>query len=437
MQKGNNMQRDKGMQRNKNMQQKDNNLQQKAESMQKYEGMQKAESMQKCEGMQKAESMLKYEGMQKAENAQKDENQTKYSMLKAFLKDEILMGNIKPGEKIPSENTLSERFALSRQTVRKAISMLVNEGFLYTRQGGGTFCRDRSANRRDSRNIGVVTTYISEYIFPRLIQGIDKVFSENGYSIILKNTGNSIEKEAACLDDLLGKDIGGLIIEPTKSAVFSANLKYYRALEKHGIPYVFIHGWYQMLENKPKVVLDDEAGEYLAVEHLIRLRHKSIAGIFKADDIQGINRHKGYARALADHGIVYDPEKVVWFHTEDRDTKPGIAIRDIIRRGIQIDAVAAYNDEAAVRVIRQLDKLGLRVPDDISVVGFDDSYLAQNGAVKLTTVGHPKEKLGEAAAELLLELMGGDDRALPDDAARSRIIGPELIVRESSKPRSG
>jgi len=159
--------------------------------------------------------------MQKDENRSKySENQTKYSMLKAYLKDEILMGNIRPGEKIPSENNLAERFSLSRQTVRKAISVLVHEGFLYTRQGKGTFCKDRTAGRRESRNIGVVTTYISEYIFPRVIQGIDKVLSENGYSIILKNTGNSIEKEASCLDDLLGKDIGGLIIEPTKRCAF-------------------------------------------------------------------------------------------------------------------------------------------------------------------------------------------------------------------------
>lgn len=366
---------------------------------------------------------------------QKDENQTKYSMLKAFLKEEILLGNIKPGEKIPSENTLSEKFSLSRQTVRKAISMLVSEGFLYSEQGRGTFCRDRTAGRRDSRNIGVITTYISEYIFPRLIQGIDRVLSENGYSIILKNTGNSVEKEAACLDDLLGKDIGGLIIEPTKSAVFPGNLKYFRALDKHGIPYVFIHGSYQMLEDKPMAVLDDEAGEYAAAEYLIKLGHKNIIGIFKADDIQGINRHKGYSRALIDNGIVYDPDKVIWFHTEDRDIKPCTAIRDIIGRGTCVDAVAAYNDEVAVKVIQQLGRMGLRVPEDISVVGFDDSYLAQSSPVKLTTAGHPKEKLGEAAAELLLELI--NEKAPAENADRKRVIVPGLIVRDSCVSRMG
>lgn len=363
----------------------------------------------------------------------KDEIQTKYSFLQAYLKNEIMMGNIKPGDRIPSENTLAQRFSLSRQTVRKAISMLVNEGFLYTEHGKGTFCRDRSAARSNSRNIGVITTYISEYIFPRIIQGIDRVLAENGYSIILKNTDNSIEKEALCLDDLLGKDIGGLIIEPTKSAVFSENLKFYEALDKHNIPYVFIHGTYQKLEDKPQVVLDDEAGEYRAVDYLVKLGHKNIAGIFKADDVQGIRRHKGYAKALADNGITYDPEKVIWFQTEDRSTKPAGAIRYLIERGVMLDSVAAYNDEVAVKVIHHLKESGIRVPQDVSVIGFDDSYLAENGPVKLTTIGHPKEKLGEAAAELLLELMK-QNGGCPADV--KKVIAPELIVRDSCMPRN-
>ncbi|MGE5614682.1 MAG: GntR family transcriptional regulator [Bacillota bacterium] len=368
---------------------------------------------------------------------QKDEIRTKYSRLKEFLREEILMGNIKPGEKIPSENALSEKFSLSRQTVRKAISILANEGYLYTVHGKGTFCRDRSAGRNESRNIGVVTTYISEYIFPKLIQGIDRVLSENGYSIILKNTGNSSEKEANCLDDLLGKDIGGMIVEPTKSALFSSNLKYYEALGKNNIPYVFIHGSYLGLEDKPQVVLDDEAGEYLAVDYLVKLGHKKIAGIFKADDIQGINRHKGYARALAENGLVYDPGMVVWFHTEDREEKPLAAIKHLAESGSGIDAVAAYNDEIAVRVCRQLAESGLRVPEDISVIGFDDSYLAESGSVKLTTVAHPKERLGEAAAELLLELMKRDKsgRINHDTNDIKKIFMPELIIRDSCLPR--
>ena len=144
------------------------------------------------------------------------EKQAKYYKLKEYLKQEILMGRIKPGEQIPSENALAEKFSISRHTVRKAISILVNSGYLHSEHGRGTYCTDRSIKRNNSRNIGVITTYISEYIFPKVIQGIDSVLSKNGYSIILKSTNNDIANEYLCLEDMLEKNIEGLIIEPTK-----------------------------------------------------------------------------------------------------------------------------------------------------------------------------------------------------------------------------
>lgn len=360
-------------------------------------------------------------------------NQTKYARLKEYIKEEILMGRIKPGEQIPSENTLAEMLSMSRNTVRKAISSLVVEGYLYTEHGKGTYCRDRSTARKNSKNIGVITTYISEYIFPGVIQGIDRVLSEKGYSILLKNTGNDIEKEAVYLEEALVKDLEGLIIEPTKSALFPANLKYYEALDSSNIPYVFIHGYYQQLEDKPKVILDDSEGMYNAVNYLAELGHRHIAGIFKADDVQGINRHKGYARALSRHGIPYNPDYVIWFHTEDRNIKPYSAIKSILGSGMEIDAVACYNDQIAFGVYELLAEMGIRVPEDISITGFDDSYLSLSCPVKLTTVSHPKERLGEIAAQLLMEMVG--DRETMNSPG-SKLIKPELIIRESCIKRS-
>lgn len=97
---------------------------------------------------------------------------------------------------------------------------------------------------KNSKNIAVVTTYISDYIFPRLIQGMDNVLSESGYSIILKNTANSRQKEARCLEELLKKDIDGLIIEPSKSEMICKHRNLYQNLDKFEIPYVFIQGIY-------------------------------------------------------------------------------------------------------------------------------------------------------------------------------------------------
>ncbi len=362
----------------------------------------------------------------------KDNNQPKYLKLKEYLMNEILMGRIKPGERIPSEHNLAEMFTISRHTVRKAVSMLINEGYLTSEHGRGTYCIDRSHSRNASRNIGVITTYISEYIFPKLIQGIDNVLSRNGYSIILKNTNNDTANEYKCLKDMLGKNIEGLIIEPTKSALFSQYMDLYKALESNGIPYVFIHGYHQGMADKPYVILDDAAGMYAAVKYLAELGHRRIVGIFKADDMQGLNRHKGYARALTDSGLPYDPDNVILFHTEDRVEKPVSALREIIASGRRIDAVACYNDGIAFKVLQLADGMGLKVPEDISVTGFDDSYFSENGIVRLTTVSHPKEQLGEAAAELLLDILAGRDNV---KGRLQRVIVPELIIKDSCRAR--
>ncbi len=359
---------------------------------------------------------------------QNDAGQTKYAKLKDYIKEEIIMGHIKPGEQIPSENTLAEKLSLSRHTVRKAISMLVNEGYLYTEHGRGTFCKDRSISRTNSRNIGVMTTYISEYIFPRVIQGIDSVLSDKGYSIMLKNTDNDVEKEALYLQEILNKDLEGLIIEPTKSSVFSNNVKYYQALDEHNIPYIFIHGAYQQLEDKPQIILNDSDGMYLAVRYLINMGHKNIIGIFKADDVQGIERHKGYARALAENSLQYNPDNVVWFHTEDRKIKPYTTIEAMIKSGRKIDAIACYNDQIAFGIYEKLTELGLSVPDDISLTGFDDSYYSTSCPVKLTSVSHPKEQLGELAAQTLLDMIENPEYA---KSSIRKVIEPELIVRDS------
>lgn len=359
---------------------------------------------------------------------QNESGQTKYASLMEYIKDEILMGRIKPGDQIPSENALAEKLSLSRHTVRKAISMLVNEGFLYTEHGRGTFCRDRSVNRTNSRNIGVITTYISEYIFPRVIQGIDSVLSDGGYSIMLKNTDNDVEKEAAYLQEILSKDLEGLIIEPTRSSVFSNNVKYYKALDEHNIPYVFIHGVYQLLEDKPQILLNDSEGMYKAVKYLISLGHKNIIGIFKADDIQGIERHKGYARALSESRLQYDPDNVIWFHTEDRKIKPLSAVEALVKKRKKIDAVACYNDQTAFGIYEKLTELGVSVPGDVSLTGFDDSYYATSCPVKLTTVTHPKEALGELAARTLLDMIASPEYA---KSTIKKIIEPELVIRDS------
>lgn len=366
----------------------------------------------------------------KQEEGRMTENgKPKYFTLMEELKEEIISGRIQPGEKLPSENQFTVQYSLSRHTVRKALSLLEQEGYIEACHGKGTFCSEKMRHMKKSRNIAVVTTYISDYIFPRLIQGMDNVLSEQGYSIILKNTGNSRQKEAKCLEELFQKDIDGLIIEPSKSQLSCRHPGLYENLEKYQIPYIFIQGIYTEMKDKPHILMDDARGGYLVTKYLLEQGHRRITGFFKADDIQGIQRHKGYVRALQEAGIPYDPDLVVWFHTEDRRSKPSMMVKEMVKTGSLPHGIVCYNDQIAVQVIESLEDCGLQVPKDISVTGYDNSLYAQRGT-GITTIAHPQERLGEMAAELILEKINGVSE---EDSKVERLIQPELIVRGSCR----
>ena len=230
------------------------------------------------------------------------------------------------------------------------------------------------------------------------------------------------------------KGIDGLIIEPSKSQIFCKHINLYQTLDEYRIPYVFIQGSYAQLAEKPHILLDDCLGGYLVTKYLISLGHHHIIGVFKADDTQGQQRHKGYVQALQEAGIAYDPDKVVWFYTEDRKTHPYEQMCHMAKMRCEhfFDSVVSYNDQIALEVIRALEDEGLKVPDDVSVTGYDDSYLASSGKVPLTTVAHPQEKLGEMAAELLLGLL--KEGNIPE-SERQILVKPELVIRESCRSR--
>lgn len=356
----------------------------------------------------------------------------KCSKIVEDLKAKILSGEILPGDKLPSENELSRYYGLSRQTVRKAIDILRGEGYIYAEHGRGTFCSDMMRQKKASGNVAVVMTYLSDYIFPHIIRGIDEVLDKEGYSILLKSTHNYRKVEAKCLEEMVQKNIDGLIIEPSKSQIAFKNYDIFAMLERYQVPFVFVQGIYHGMESHPYVLLDDEKGGYMITKHLIDAGHKRIAGFFKADDMQGQERHRGYVRALQEAGIWYDPSIVIWFHTEDMQSLPFEMTKELIQRDTEIDAIVSYNDRVAIEVFKALDEEGVRVPEDISLTGFDDSEFAKNLKVPLTTVRHPQSKIGEVAADLLVKLMKG----YPMEEDKLHIImEPSLVVRESTAPR--
>ncbi len=341
-----------------------------------------------------------------------------------------MSGRLKEGEQIPSEHEMSATFGVSRHTVRKAIGDMVNEGWLYRVQGKGTYVRTIRANEGGIRTIGVITTYISDYIFPAIIRGAEKTLREKGYRLLLSSTDNDKRKERQSLEMMMGTPLNGLIVEPTKSAAGNPNLDHYLSLNYRQIPYVMINARYPELRC-PCVKVDDEQGGFTAAEHLLQLGHRRIAGFFKTDDLQGVGRMKGFMEAHLNRRIPLHPDNVVTYSTEDKHTKPAAAAAAMLRRDNgRPTAFVCYNDELAIVLLDVIRQSGMKVPDDISVVGFDDSSLAVASEVKLTTLIHPKMELGVRAAKWLIDLI--ENKA--EDDNEDIVFTTRLIVRNSTKP---
>lgn len=123
------------------------------------------------------------------------------------------------------------------------------------------------------------------------------------------------------------------------------------------------------------------------------------------------------------------PENVIWFHTEDRKTKPSLMLSMLLDSKKSVDAAVCYNDQIALAVISMLEEKGISVPEDIAVTGYDNSLIGQSSPIGITTIAHPQEKLGEMAAELILEK---NQKSPGRRKQRQTPDFPELIVREST-----
>jgi len=360
----------------------------------------------------------------------KEKQLPKYLQLKQEILAWLHAGTIKPDEQMPSENEIAEQFQLSRQTVRQTFGELEQEGWLYRVQGKGTFVSTPQMQKgRDIQTIGIVTTYISDYIFPHIVRGAEAALRNKGYRLLLSSTDNDKEKEKESLHMLMSQPLSGLIIEPTKSAEGNPNLNYFLSLDYHNIPYLMINARYPEM-NCPSLIVDDEEGGFLAAQHLIELGHRRIAGFFKTDDLQGVNRLKGFIRAHRHEQIPLSPDCVIDYTTEEKMTKPyERALAMLTDAEQRPTAIVCYNDELAVHLLEAIRTVGLQVPHDISIVGFDDSPLATATEVKLTTLAHPKAELGADAAELLMLMIENPNENSPDAGKRYK---PDLVIREST-----
>ena len=303
-----------------------------------------------------------------------EQDNLKYQKLYHWAHTLITSGVIKNMDKFPSETILQKKFGYSRQTVRTALQQLEDEGLITRVRGSGTYVSYEGSTENESRQrVGLLLSYYSDYLFPQVYDGIESALTEKGYGIEVAVTKNRLNDEALYLEGLIKSYVSGLIIEGSRSAFPNPNIRLFREIRKRNIPTLFIHNHY---ENQlfDSVEMEDARAAYELTKILIEHGHRRIGGIFKYDDMQGIERYKGFIQCLSDYGVKFDDDCVRWYSTKDMDEKLSKkGMLRMYRRTKDCTAMIVYNDEVAGYYMEFLADRGLSVQDDVSVVSFDEA----------------------------------------------------------------
>lgn len=280
----------------------------------------------------------------------------------------------------------------------------------------------RSLKLQRTETIGVFLNDFSGPLYSELLRGINKVAAMEGYDLIASSIYG--KREGTVLKFLEEKRVDGAIL-----LCASVSDEIIKKAASDDFPIVVLDRELKH-DNIYSVILNNEGGMYSAIEHLIKLGHEDIAYITGPKDSYDANkRFLGYRRALADHGYTVRRELIVDGNFEESSGYQGMKL--LLASNIDIDAVAAANDEMAIGAIRAVKESGLEIPRDISIVGFDDIQLAEYITPSLTTVNHPKYEWGEIAAKVLLNAINGEKNSMDTIMLPSR-----LVMRKSTGLRT-
>jgi GntR family transcriptional regulator of arabinose operon len=352
---------------------------------------------------------------------------TKHKTVEAWIRNRIEEGVLVPGEKLPSESQLCAQFGVSRNAVRQAIHNIAHEGLVESIKGVGTFCRKRAPLSPFSRNVGLVQFFISSYIYPEIIRGCYNTLSREGFSLLLDQSEYSLDRERAILLDLREKKVGGIIIAPIYGAGDRSNAVLLEEIQDDGTAVVLCDDYFPG-RRFSSVTLDYAASGEEAAAYLWRKGHRRIGIFFQKDFLVKTNRMKGALDFLGRQEAPVRSAWVVGFNGQGPTSEASAAAERFFRGAKELpSAFVCGNDEDALRLIEVAERQGIRVPEDLSVVGFDNSDVARLGKISLTSVDHPSFEIGERAANILL-----DKIYHPDIRFVTRtVISPSLVERNS------
>ncbi|MCE3199155.1 LacI family DNA-binding transcriptional regulator [Paenibacillus sonchi] len=273
-------------------------------------------------------------------------------------------------------------------------------------------------NKR-TQTIGVMFPKVSSAFSSDLLHGIDEFAHDSNYSVVVCNTDNDGKRTMKYLQLLREKQVDGIIFS---SEVLSK--EYYEVLESMKIPVVLVSSQTDFAK-VPYVKVDDYQAVYDAIQYLISKGHRKIAMISgtKGDPLAGTPRVQGYRKALEANGIAFDSSRLVYgdfsFESGSR------AMEALLRKAGEVTAVFAASDEMAIGALSAALKHGLNVPEDISIMGYDDLKPAQMVTPPLTTVRQPLYEMGKIASEKLIGMIE------TGEIAANRIMAHSIVERQT------
>jgi len=281
-----------------------------------------------------------------------------------------------------------------------------------------------SLKNKRTKNIGVVIPDIVHHFFTTVIRGIEKYANARGYNVIVCLSEESFDKEVINMEMLANGSIDGFIMSLSSETQQKGDYNHLIEVTQQGIPVVLFDRITHAVECD-KVIIDDELGAYMATKKFLEQGRKKIA-LITTDDYLSVSKARtmGYKKALAESSLGVDESRILKLPSMEMDEE---AIEKFLRSK-KPDAVLCVNEIFAVYSMRLAQQQGLKIPEDISFIGFTDGVLSKYANPSLTVVSQHGELMGEVSAKLLIDKVENEEG---EESFQTRILEPTLVIRES------